>query len=662
MSVYDNEGWAPTPPGGTQSGSTKKPKKSTSKFLYDEWAKMSFDQQRHYYRYAAVQEGYISWRDYAEARQQGVGPEEFYRRTGYLHHSGQRVKLNRAQYGKHIAQARTNRYLKQTEGLFPKYFSGGAYDRDVFWDAVTNIAKRTTRTGNPADVFSGDSTSTVGGPVVRTGAELESKSVLDQILGAIGRPTVDQHGYNIQAPTGAGNSYLAAAQAALRGEMPRVPSPGAFDEFARGQNLLASFDPTFRAGGDIRLGGAGPRAYPTPPQGGGGLTPLPGGPMSAGGFMLGPQQPQPVPIAQKGSFNAPGTGSRTYDTYTPSGGGVGDAIGGFLTSLPLVGGFFDRLTGRSAARQAALNEHLRLIQASNLKENIKLNWKSFGHDFDHHLRTWGIRGKHLDLSQQLDRARWSSEDWFRDNQFRTSQALRARAFDLGQWRTQAIGRLGDSKARFDTNIGNMYGAAVTRQQINDLWASAQLEGTTANMQHAIANGLTRTVGNIRDRLTDTKESLIDYMYAKNQQIEDQLYEASLHLDRQSSFRDVAKITDAWREKVKMEERASKKLFRGNQVQEQMYKDKIAQKQYQAQLLMSGDSRGPVEMADPIRAKRIAALAKLSGAEAMAAERLERLDSIGSAIDMAQDAFVQDPSSWGQSKQILKFFMDNLEEQ
>ena len=640
--------------GGSGSGGT-----TGTGFSYDAWAKMPFEQQKHYYRYAARQAGFFEWREYAEARQKGLSAQDYYSQVGRQVLGG-RAKLNASQYGKHIKEFDRihKQNFKHVAKTFGQYFEGGAYDPDIFWGGIDRITGDMGSGVETAAGGPGARRPTTGPDVVRTGTGVANDINLQEILNTLQQGGAELPTHITLAPdaqTSAATPYLAAAQAGLRGGLPNLPTEGMFAEFLAGRNLLATHG-QLNPIGNIVLGGQGNQqnyASPAPSLG-----------AVAGGMSADPQPAGTNHVSAAALFQAqPMAQQAGYRSYSPQGGGVGSAVSGFLSSLPLgLGGMFNFLTGNSAKRQAALNKHIRNIQAQNLSDNIKLNWKSFGSDFAHHLRSWDIRGKQLGLNQQLDRARWTSEDWFKDNQFRTSEALRAQGFNLGQWRTQALGRLSDSKSRFDTQIGNMYGGAVSRAQINDLWASARLEGNTASLQHAISNGLTRTVGSIRDRLTDTRASLSDYMYVKNQQIEDQLYEASLHLDKQSAFRDVAKVTDAWREKVKMEERASKKLFRGNEVQEQMYKDKVAQKQYQAQLLASGDSRGPVEMADPIRARRVSALAKISGAEAMAAERLERLSTIGETIDMAQDAFVQDPSSWNQSKKILQYFMDNLEDQ
>ena len=66
-------------------------------------------------------------------------------------------------------------------------------------------------------------------------------------------------------------------------------------------------------------------------------------------------------------------------------------------------------------------------------------------------------------------------------------------------------------------------------------------------------------------------------------------------------------------------------------------------------------------ADPARAKRISALARLSGPANMAAEKLERLSVIGDTLDWVDDQNKQNPQSWNNSKKILKYFMDSYEE-
>ena len=400
--------------------------------------------------------------------------------------------------------------------------------------------------------------------------------------------------------------------------------------------------------------------------------------------MLGPQQPQPMPIASApptygGGFGAGATG-QTTPTFTPQGGagsafvsGVAPAAGAVAGSLiagplgAIAGGLFGSIGGifaggGNARRRTALNEFMRHVQANTLDMNVRRNWLNFGVDYTKHLRDWDIRDASLKGGRAIDQARWNAEDWFRDNQFAGTQQIQDAAFNVGQWRAQALGQLGDTKARFDTDLGNMFRTASTQQSVQRLWADTMLRLGASDAQHLIARNLENSVHGVRDNLKDTRESLSEYMYSKNQQLEDQLYAASLQLGEQAGIRDMSRVTDGWRQKVKMERRASQKLFRGNEQQEQAFKDKVARKQYQAQLLASGDSRGSVDFADPIRARRIAALAQLQGPYAMAAERLTRLDRIGTALDMVEDQFKDDPSSWYQSKKILQFMLDSLEDQ
>ena len=354
-----------------------------------------------------------------------------------------------------------------------------------------------------------------------------------------------------------------------------------------------------------------------------------------------------------------------YGTYRPTGGGAGEATANFVANL-VPFGLLDVLKvpfmDDQSKRRTQLNNFIRDVQASNLHDNIKHNWVNWGIDYNKHVREWAVRDAALKGGQAIDIAQWNSEDWFRDNQFRMTQGLLARRFDMGQWRADQLGALNDKKARFDTNIGNMYRSQSTQLGLNKLWAQTALEGRVSDMNHAISRHLENSIVGVRNKLRDTREGLSDYMYARNQQIEDQLYEASLQLGENASIRDMQRVTDGWREKVKMESRAAEKLFRGDAIQEKAFQDKVARKQFQMQLLSSGDSRGSVAMADPMRAKRIASLSQLQGPAYMAAERLTRLSAIGTTLDMVEDKFKDDPRSWHQSKKILQFMLDALEEQ
>ena len=361
-------------------------------------------------------------------------------------------------------------------------------------------------------------------------------------------------------------------------------------------------------------------------------------------------------------------------------GGLHDAIDNTLGRIPLVGGLIDFGTDAvqgvldfvglgglfggnreaKAAREAYQKE--RRITWKHLQIANNRRWTNFGIDTGKVRRDQGIQDWFLNSQQGLDWQRWNEEDTINDQSFIRNLAFGNQSFDLGRWRYNTLGQLGDQKAWTDTNMANNFANAALSQNISTMLQRAGLEANTAVIANAISTNLINKVGAIQDATSDKKGALAKFAYEENQRIEDDLYAASVQLDKTGAKRDMARVLDGWNTKTKMENRANEKLFRGDQIQEQQFQNRVAQQQHKAKLLMSGaGARGPASKADPIRASRISALAKINGAQSMAAERMSKLAKIGETMDYVRDSVQQDPENWNQSKKQLQFLLDALDD-
>ena len=367
------------------------------------------------------------------------------------------------------------------------------------------------------------------------------------------------------------------------------------------------------------------------------------------------------------------------DEYYASG-GLHDAIDNTLGRIPIVGGVLDFATdavqgvfdffglgslfgGNREAKQARekyMKE--RQITWRHLQIANNRRWTNFDIDSNHVRRNQAIQDLFLSLQQGLDRDKWNEEDLINDQSFIRNLGLSNVAFNLNRWRANTLGALGDQKAWTDTNIANNFANAALAQNINTMLQRAGLEANTAVIANAISTNLMKRVGAIQDATSDRKGALADFAYRGNQQIEDEAYATAVQLDKVGAKRDMMRVVDAWNTKAKMETRANEKLFRGDQIQQQRFQDRVAQQQHKAKLLMSGSgAKGSADKADPIRAQRISMLAKLNGAQSMAAEKLTKISKIGESLDFVRDSVQRDPENWNQSKKQLQFMLDALDD-
>ena len=367
------------------------------------------------------------------------------------------------------------------------------------------------------------------------------------------------------------------------------------------------------------------------------------------------------------------------DAYYASG-GLHDAIDNTLGRIPVLGGVVDfatdavqgvfdffglgRLFGGNREAKKARNKYMkeRAITWKHLQVAQQRRWTNFGIDTNKVRRDQGIQDYFLGTQQGLDWNRWDTEDDISDQAFIRNMGFNNQQFNLGRWRYNALGQLGDNKMWTDTNIANTFANAQLAQNINTMLQRAGLEANSAVAANAISTNLMRRIGAIQDATSDKKGDLARFAYQENQRIEDDLYAASVQLDKTGTIRDMTRVVEGWNEKAKMEKRANEKLFRGDKLQEAAFKNKVAQQQHKAKLMMRGDGAvGTAAQADPIRAQRIGMLAKINGAQSMAAERIQKIMQIGTSLDYVQDSVEKDPANWGQSKKQLQFMLDQLDD-
>ena len=360
-------------------------------------------------------------------------------------------------------------------------------------------------------------------------------------------------------------------------------------------------------------------------------------------------------------------------------GGLHDAIDNTLGRIPVIGGILDFATdavqgvldvvglggifGGNREAKAAKEKYQKERQITWKHMQIANNrrWTDNDSDTNKVRRDQTIQDWFLNSQQSLDGQRWNEEDAINDASFIQSLGFNNASFALDNWKFNTLGQLGDQKMWTDTNIANNFANARTAQNINIMMQRAGLEAETAIAANAISTNLIQRIGTIQDNVSDKKGALAKFAYEENQRIEDDLYAASVQLDKVGAKRDMERVLTGWDTKTKMEERANEKLFRGDQIQKERFEAKVAQQQHKAKLMMSAGSRGTAEQADPIRAQRISMLSKLNGVQSMAAERLGKLTQIGSSLDFVRDSVEQDPENWNQSKKQLQFMLDSLDD-